>query len=151
VGTGWRRLIGSPKLQISFYKRATKYRSLLRKMTHKDKGSYESSPPCSLAGAYEWETYIAGFFFIGTCGWRNVDFDHTHIRAMTQYVTWLKYVTWLIDVWHDSLTCDMIGWWATRRIDVWYDSIPVQVFIQTRTPSVIVGEEFSVTVRYERS
>jgi len=35
-GTGWRRLIGSPKLQIIFHKRATKYRSLLRKMTYKD-------------------------------------------------------------------------------------------------------------------
>ena len=46
--TGWRRLIGSPKLQIIFHKRATKYRSLLRKMTYKDKGSYESSPPCSI-------------------------------------------------------------------------------------------------------
>ena len=46
VGTGWRRLTGSPKLQIILYKRATKYRSLLRKMTYKDKGSYESSPPC---------------------------------------------------------------------------------------------------------
>ena len=43
--TGWRRLTGSPKLQIVFHKRATKYRSLLRKMTYKDKGSYESSPP----------------------------------------------------------------------------------------------------------
>jgi len=46
LGTGWRRLIGSPKLQIIFHKRATKYRSLLRKMTYKDEGSYESSPPC---------------------------------------------------------------------------------------------------------
>jgi len=45
--TGWQRLIGSPKLQIIFHKRATKYRSLLRKMTYKDKGSYESSPPCT--------------------------------------------------------------------------------------------------------
>jgi len=44
--TGWRRLIGSPKLQITFHKRATKYRSLLPKMIYKDKGSYESSPPC---------------------------------------------------------------------------------------------------------
>jgi len=43
---GWRRLVGSPKLRIIFHKRATKYRSLLRKMTYKDKGSYESSPPC---------------------------------------------------------------------------------------------------------
>ena len=46
IHTGWRRLIGSPKLQIIFHKRATKYRSLLRKITYKDKGSYESSPPC---------------------------------------------------------------------------------------------------------
>ena len=45
--TGWRRLIGSPKLQIIFHKRATKYRALLRKMNYKDKGSYESSPPCT--------------------------------------------------------------------------------------------------------
>jgi len=44
--TGWRRLIGSPKLQIIFPKRATEYRSLVRKMTYEDKGSYESSPPC---------------------------------------------------------------------------------------------------------
>jgi len=46
--TGWRRLIGSLKLQIILHKRATKYKSLLRKMTYKDKGSYESSPPCTL-------------------------------------------------------------------------------------------------------
>jgi len=45
--TGWQRLIGSPKSQIIFHKRATKHRSLLRKMTYKDKGSYESSPPCT--------------------------------------------------------------------------------------------------------
>ena len=50
IGTGWRRLIGSPKLQIIFHKKATKYRSLLQKMTYKDKGSYESSPPCTLIG-----------------------------------------------------------------------------------------------------
>jgi len=45
--TGWRRLTGSPKLQIIFHKRATKCRSLLQKMTYKDKASYESSPPFS--------------------------------------------------------------------------------------------------------
>ena len=45
--TGWRRHIGSPKLQIICHKRATKYTSRLRKMTCKDEGSYESSPPCS--------------------------------------------------------------------------------------------------------
>jgi len=39
----YRRL--SAQLQIIFHKRAIKYRSLLQKMTHKDKRSYESSPP----------------------------------------------------------------------------------------------------------
>jgi len=48
IATGWRRLIGSPKLQIILHKRATKCRSLLREMTYKDKGSYESLPPCSM-------------------------------------------------------------------------------------------------------
>jgi len=47
IRTGWRRLIGSPELQIIFYKRATKYRAPLLKMTYNDKGSYESLPPCS--------------------------------------------------------------------------------------------------------
>ena len=50
MDTGWRRFIGSPKLQIIFHKRATKYRSLLRKMPYKDKGSYESSLPCTHIG-----------------------------------------------------------------------------------------------------
>jgi len=48
--TGWGRLIGSPKLQIIFQKKASKYRSLLRKMTYKDKGSDGSSPPCRETG-----------------------------------------------------------------------------------------------------
>jgi len=44
--TGWRKHIGSPKLQIIFHKRATKYSSLLQEMVYKDKGSYASLPPC---------------------------------------------------------------------------------------------------------
>ena len=55
--TGWRRLIGSPKLQIIFHKRAIKYRSLLRKMTCKDKGSQESSPPCTANEHFPIPTY----------------------------------------------------------------------------------------------
>ena len=44
--TGWRRLMGSPELQIIFHRRAIKYMSLLQKMTYEDKGSYEYSTPC---------------------------------------------------------------------------------------------------------
>jgi len=45
--TRWQRLIGCLKLQVVFHKRATNYRALLRKMKHKDKASYESSPHCN--------------------------------------------------------------------------------------------------------
>jgi len=58
VCTGGRRLIGSFKLQIIFRKRATKYRSLLRKMNYEDQGSYESSPPCR---------HLAATFRYGKC------------------------------------------------------------------------------------
>jgi len=43
--TGWRRCIGCLKLQVSFRKRATNYRALLRKLACKDKASYTYSPP----------------------------------------------------------------------------------------------------------
>jgi len=52
VHTGWRRRIGSPQLQIIFHKTATKYMSLLRKITYKDNGSYESSPPVLMSCKY---------------------------------------------------------------------------------------------------
>ena len=45
-GTGWRRPTGCHQSQVIFRNRATNYRSLLRKMTYKDKASYGSSPPC---------------------------------------------------------------------------------------------------------
>jgi len=48
--TGWRRLIGYLKLQVFFRKRATNYRSLLRKTTYNDKASCDSTPPCTAFG-----------------------------------------------------------------------------------------------------
>ena len=38
--TGWRRCIGCVKAQVSFRKKDINYRTLLRKMTYKDKASY---------------------------------------------------------------------------------------------------------------
>ena len=46
--TEWRRVIGCLKLQVIFCKRATEYRALWRKMTCRDKASYDSTPPCTL-------------------------------------------------------------------------------------------------------
>ena len=45
--TGWRRPIGCLELQVILRKRATNYRTLLRKMTWNDKASYGSSPHCN--------------------------------------------------------------------------------------------------------
>ena len=81
--TGWRRLIGSPNLQIIFHKRVTKYRSLLRKMTFKDKGSYESSPPCTNRRAYLYAR-------IHTLAFRAYIHSHpgcTHCMQMRTYST----------------------------------------------------------------
>ena len=43
---GWQRTKGCLKTQVIFRKRATNYKALLRKMTHRNKASYESSPLC---------------------------------------------------------------------------------------------------------
>ena len=68
VSTGWRGLIGSPKLQIIFHQRATKYRSLLRKMTYKDKGSYQSSPPCiCMRMKPKYVCILMSVFSLGVC------------------------------------------------------------------------------------
>jgi len=103
IHRGWRRLIGSRKMQIISHKTATKYRSLLLKMTYKDKGSYESSPLCSampiLYPSYLWlEPYD-----IHVC-------DTTHSRVWNDLfirVTWLIHMCDMTDayVWHDSFTC----------------------------------------------
>jgi len=81
--TGWQRLIGSPKLQIIFHKRATKHRSLLRKMTYKDKGSYESSPPCMSSHTTSWSSSLEldGYCSTvqGLLEWFEVDLGFTEI------------------------------------------------------------------------
>ena len=75
--TGWRSLRGSPKLQIIFHKRATKYKSLLRKMTHKYKGSYESRPPCTTG-----QTKRIG------CSWRLWAHRDTETQRHTDTEAW---------------------------------------------------------------
>jgi len=44
--TGWRRLVGCLMSHVSFHKRATNHRALLRKMAYEDEASYDSTPPC---------------------------------------------------------------------------------------------------------
>jgi len=77
--TGWRRLKGSPKLQIIFHKRATKYRSILRKMAYKNKGSYESSPPCGIVLSLFQTSHVVKYQQFDT---------QTHITNMKNHVTY---------------------------------------------------------------
>ena len=79
--TGWRRLIGSLKLQI-FHKRAIKYRSLLRKMTYKDKGSYESTPPCTYV---DWHGNVSLMFFFLECFWKFLRRISIHEQVMSTH------------------------------------------------------------------
>jgi len=72
--TGWRRPIVCLKLQVIFCKRATNYRALLRKMTYKDKASYDSMPPCSCRSTlkvsihtFAHGTYVCMYVYEYTC------------------------------------------------------------------------------------
>jgi len=49
-------LIGCLKLQVIFRKRATNYGALLRKMTYKDKASYDSMPHCT--HLHRWMSHV---------------------------------------------------------------------------------------------
>ena len=89
--TGWRRLIGSPKLQIIFHKRATNYRALLRKMTYRDKGSYESSPPC-ITRTHARESRLEGY----TLQWvipQTCWCDATQVTASRHQSPWTRFAT----------------------------------------------------------
>ena len=86
VCTGWRRLIGSPKLQIIFHKRATKYRSLLRKMTYKDKDRMSLRHPVGHMRLYTCK-YTHTYTY--TCTYIHKDkhthaHTHAHIHAHAQ-------------------------------------------------------------------
>ena len=73
---GWRRLIGCLKLQVIIRKRATDYRALLQKMTHKDKASYDSTPPCTCIRVTTCK------FYMYTCKFRsdlNLNYMYIHV------------------------------------------------------------------------
>jgi len=86
--TGWRRLIGSPKLQILFHKTATKYRSLLQKMTYKDKGSYESSPPCTLQNTLDPHLILRREKYSRDTPWiDSIHLETLHARSTSHFET----------------------------------------------------------------
>jgi len=93
--------MGSPKLQIIFHKRATKYRSLSREMTCKDKGSYESSPPCN-------ET---------SCGCRFIQCHVTHMNESCHPLNeschtyeWVMAHIWMCHFRHMNESCHTYEW-----------------------------------------
>jgi len=128
--TGWWRLIGSPKLQIIFHKRAAKYKSLLRKMTYKDKGSYESSPPCTcgVTDTYEWVVWHIQIRVMSHIWMRNLThtlqpchtYEWVRSRMRVSHVLrievlhikashiWARSARWYLQcVCHDSIICDV--------------------------------------------
>ena len=140
--TGWRRLIGSPKLQIIFHKRATKYRLFLRKMTYKDKGSYESSPSCTSSHSlilldmsyschtHEWvmsHTLMSHVTHVKeSCHTHKWVMSHTwishvkHIDESWHTYAWVKLHIWMSPVtYRHELSCRM----CTRMLHTWIDHL----------------------------
>jgi len=84
IRTGWRRPIGCLRLQVIYRKRATNYRAVLRKMTCKDKASYDSTPPCI---SHTYQTYVS-----------HIRITHTyhayvsHIRITHTYHTYVSHI-----------------------------------------------------------
>jgi len=98
--TGWRRPIRCLISWITFRKLATNYRALLRKMTYKDKASYESSPPCI---SLVWLVYSHVWY-----NWCMNELCHIY--------KWVMYHVWY-DSWHRLIyVCDM------SHSHVWHDS-----------------------------
>ena len=130
LATGWRRLIGSLKLQIIFHKRATKHRSLLRKMPYTDKGSYESSPPCILENVkmphiHLWHVYVCDMCMSVTliCLWHVYVCDmymrpHIHVTEIYMSQTafssiariFFDYLLFLMNIWCFLWFLNWVSW-----------------------------------------
>jgi len=61
-GTGWRRITGCLKSQVIIHQRATNYRALLRKMTYKNKVSYDSMQLCRGVYLFLTDSLYSSFF-----------------------------------------------------------------------------------------
>jgi len=101
-------------LQIIFHKRATKYRSLLPKMTYKDKGSCESSPPymCEKTYSRVWhDSFTCVTWLIHTKHDSQAVVSGELCGDMTHLYMWHEssiFLTWLLQM------CDMTHSHRTR-------------------------------------
>ena len=76
--------IACRKLKVSFTKRATNFRAMLRKMTYKDRASYDSTPPLAKRIARE-DANLIDYMKTNTRT-RTHTHTHTHTHAHTQAV-----------------------------------------------------------------
>ena len=83
--TGWRRPIACLKLRVSFRKRATNYRALLRKMTFTDKASYGSWPPCMCNLTWLFHSCHVTVSYV----WRD---SLIHVTKLTHMCQWLTHM-----------------------------------------------------------
>ena len=108
-----------------FPKRATKYRSLVWKITYKDKGSYESSPPCTTTGRRIHRSIVLRLP-LSSPTWYVYRDSFKCVTCLIMCVTWLIQMCEMThsNVWHAS-SC------------VWHDSficMPWLIHMYTMTP-----------------
>jgi len=80
--TVWRRPIGCLKLQVVFRKRATNYRALMRKITYKDKASYDATPTLARETLYVFINHVCIAWLMHMCE------ETIHISNVTYSCVW---------------------------------------------------------------
>jgi len=113
--------IGCLKLWVSFRKRATNYRALLREMTYKDKASYESSLPCSrYRHIWWWHHHISlliGCLKLQVIFQRAIRCLKLHVifrKRATNYMALSRKMTWW---WHHLISLPTPPYWPVHIAD----------------------------------
>jgi len=136
VPTGWRLLIGSPKMQIIIHKRATKYRSFLRKMTYKVRDPMSlRHPVCEYS--LTWTHSLIWVLCVSVMCDMTFSSVCVCLHALV-WITWLVHVRvvceWLLHVcgmtysyvWHDSFMCVT---WLIHTCDMTHSYVRHDSFI----------------------
>ena len=103
-----RQLIGCLKPQVTFHKRATRYRALLRKRSSKDKASYGSSPVVNVGKCLCW-----GDGWVMSHIWTSCHTYERHVTHMNEWFCTIERVMshiWMSHVTYMNESCHTYEW-----------------------------------------
>ena len=104
-----RRPMWCRNLYVTFCKRVTNYRALLRKMTYKNKASYGSSPPCANEPSFEWLWHVLSVCDTHPWVMSNMWIRHvTHMNVSCHTYAWVRSHMWRRHVMQMHESCDTL-------------------------------------------